>query len=207
MKRHAVATVVMVCGAATVMGAVVAMNGAAQAPPKTERGEISRFEVAPPPPKKQEPKPRATPRKREAAAPRPTVAPPNLAGSFSALALPGAAVETSDVDQAASTLLGDVKSAVMTEDAVDTLPRVLRRVATSYPPRARAQGVTGWVKFSLLIDASGRVEKVKVLEASPAGVFEEAATRAIEAWEFEPATYQGEPVKIWARQTVRFDLT
>ena len=58
----------------------------------------------------------------------------------------------------------------------------------------------------VLIGKSGRVEKVKVVDASPDGVFDEAAVSAVRTWQFEPALYRGEKVRVWAKQVVRFNL-
>jgi protein TonB len=50
------------------------------------------------------------------------------------------------------------------------------------------------------------VEKVKVLESSPPGVFDDVAAQGVQGWKFEPASYKGEAVRVWATQKVRFDL-
>ena len=103
-------------------------------------------------------------------------------------------------------LLGGADDVVMTDDSVDQAPRPILQTPMQYPPRARAQGVTGYVVLSLLISPAGQVEKVKVLESSPAGVFDDVAAAGVQNWKFEPATYRGENVRVWARQRVRFDL-
>jgi len=59
----------------------------------------------------------------------------------------------------------------------------------------------------LLIGPTGNVEKVKVIEAQPAGVFDDVATAGVQTWKFEPASYRGENVRVWATQRVRFDLS
>jgi periplasmic protein TonB len=46
-----------------------------------------------------------------------------------------------------------------------------------------------------------------VLESQPAGVFDAAAVAGVQQWRFEPASYRGENVRVWARQRVRFDLS
>ena len=120
------------------------------------------------------------------------------------LGMPAADVDMSR--DGAAELLGNMKASVMTEDAVDSKPRPTRRAAAPYPARARAKGVTGFVTMSLLINERGGVDRVKVLRADPPGVFEETAQTAIRNWQFEPATYGGEPVKVWANQTIRFEL-
>ena len=98
------------------------------------------------------------------------------------------------------------RATVMTEDAVDSKPKATRRTAAAYPKRARAKGIEGFVRMSLLIDEAGRVARMKVLESQPAGTFDEEAKQAVRQWTFQPAMYQGAPVKVWATQTVRFQL-
>ena len=61
--------------------------------------------------------------------------------------------------------------------------------------------------LSVLIGPTGQVERVKVLEAQPAGVFDDVAAAGVQTWKFEPATYRGENVRVWATQRVRFDLS
>jgi periplasmic protein TonB len=103
-------------------------------------------------------------------------------------------------------ILGDLSDVAMNADSVDDLPVPSARPMLDYPKRARSKGITGYVKFNLLINTTGQIEKVKILEAMPAGVFEQAATDNIKQWKFEPAVYQGKPVKGWFEQTIRFDL-
>jgi protein TonB len=61
------------------------------------------------------------------------------------------------------------------------------------------------VEFTILSD--GTVADPAVLEARPAGVFEQVVLRAIRQWRFAPRMHDGEPVSRRARQTVRFALT
>ncbi len=104
-------------------------------------------------------------------------------------------------------LIGETsKSLVMTEDSVDKPPRPLSRTAIEYPQKARAKGVTGFVLFNLLINESGVVEKAQILESSPPGTFDEAAESSIKSWRFEPASYKGSVVKVWAKQKISFNL-
>lgn len=111
-------------------------------------------------------------------------------------------------DIAASTrsLLGDVsRSGIMSEGSVDAKPRVLSTAPLKYPRNALRKGLQGYVLINLLINESGDIEAAKVLESEPEGVFETAALRGIQNWRFAPARYQGQPVKVWAKQRVRFD--
>jgi protein TonB len=45
------------------------------------------------------------------------------------------------------------------------------------------------------------------VESYPEGIFDDAATQGINQWKFEPATYQGQAVRAWAKQRIRFDLS
>ncbi|MDZ7829414.1 MAG: TonB family protein [Halofilum sp. (in: g-proteobacteria)] len=37
-------------------------------------------------------------------------------------------------------------------------------------------------------------------------MFEREALESVRNWQFEPARYQGQRVRVWARQKIRFDL-
>jgi protein TonB len=205
--RHLVAATIALAGTAMVFGLLLVMNEPSDLSDDVEERTAVAMEIAPRP-KPSSPKP--TPRRRpRPSAPRPAAPPPPVPAAAAGLSSVSLGMPTASVDvgaQTAGKLLGDVKTSVMTEDAVDSKPRPTRRVSATYPPRARAQGVTGWVKMSLLISDRGTVDRIKVLRADPPGVFEEAAQTAVREWQFEPATYDGEPVKVWATQTIRFEL-
>lgn len=94
----------------------------------------------------------------------------------------------------------------MTSETVDELPRIKFQEAITYPPRARKMNIEGRVILNLLIDKSGAVEKIKIVEAQPANVFEKAAVDSVRRWRFEPATYKNRPVKVWATLPLDFKL-
>ncbi|MCK7592530.1 energy transducer TonB [Pseudomarimonas salicorniae] len=136
-------------------------------------------------------------------------APAPLVGLDSGLAglsfgLPG--FDASELDLGKG-LLGDSGDVVMTDDSVDVPPRPIVQAPMAYPSRAKASGVTGYVVLSVLIGPTGQVEKVKVLESQPSGVFDDVAAAGVQGWKFEPAQYKGENVRVWAKQRVRFDLS
>lgn len=209
LVRVLVAVCTMVAGTAGVVGAVVVMNAAA--PPgreaagakeitfevkRRQRPKVTRRIQA----QKPQPRPRQVPR-----APLPTVGVDISGIDFGIPSLGDAAL--SGVTDA---LLGDSKAAlesmVMTDRSVDQKPRAVARVEPDYPPRARARGVTGHVVFKLLIDTSGRVADLEVVESVPAGVFDDAASAAVQQWRFSPARYQGRAVRIRSRLKVSFEL-
>tara|TARA_R110001592_G_scaffold304802_1_gene577282 strand:+ start:3382 stop:4023 length:642 start_codon:yes stop_codon:yes gene_type:complete len=103
-------------------------------------------------------------------------------------------------------LLNAKNSGPMDKSSVDTPPRVIKRSPIVYPELARKQGVSGFVSMNVLIDENGRVEDVKVLESEPEEIFDLQADSTIRQWRFEPATYNGKKVKVWATQKIVFKL-
>lgn len=204
------ATLAFALGGLAVALVLVSMNAPPPAPPPPKE---SRAVVMAPPPPKPKPKPKqAPPPPQRAARPAPRSAappPPPVGGALAGLgyAMPG--MGAGSLDGAASRATAgavDAKAAVMTESAVDAPPRATVRRPPVFPRRARALGQEGKVTLSVLIDEDGKVEQVRVLDADPPGVFDEAAIEAVRGWRFEPARYQGNKVRVWARQTLRFRL-
>ncbi len=75
-----------------------------------------------------------------------------------------------------------------------------------YPMRAKRLGIEGWVRIKLLIDKTGNVEQVHIVEAQPQGTFEQTVERGVRLWRFTPGTVEGQPVRSWVITTVRFEL-
>ncbi len=84
-------------------------------------------------------------------------------------------------------------------------PRVLHRVEPRYTETARKIRVEGVVVLSLLIDTGGRVADVTVLRGLPFGLTENAVSAARQ-WQFEPCTFNGDPVNVRYTLTVRFRI-
>lgn len=193
-------------GTVLVLALVVLMNRQAGRPDGEDGLAVTNFEVV----KKEKPKPQESVRKPEPPKRRPNkTAPAPLVGLDSGLAGLNFGLPQFDANELdlGTGLLGEDRDVVMTDDSVDVPPRPLLQTPMQYPPRAKAQGITGYVILSLLIGPTGQVEKVKVLEAQPAGVFDDVAAAGVQGWKFEPASYQGENVRVWATQKVRFDLS
>lgn len=196
----------MVGGTVLVVGTLLVINGLSKAPDREDLKAETAFAVQkkePPPPP---PKPKREPPKRQRSS---EPAPPmvSLDSSLSGIdfGLPGFSAD--DLNNLQDELLGDTRDVVMTDDSVDSPPKPTYQAPMQYPRNARSRGVEGYVVLSLLISATGEIEKVQVLEAQPSGVFEDAAQEAVRKWQFQPAQYQGRNVKVWARQRVRFDLS
>ena len=73
------------------------------------------------------------------------------------------------------------------------------------PMAARRKAITGFVKVRYLINEDGRVERLKVIESKPKGVFESGVLAALGQWTYEPAGYRGESVRVSVVKTFRFN--
>lgn len=83
---------------------------------------------------------------------------------------------------------------------------VLSKVLPTYPRRAKAQGIQGWVRLDIRVDPTGRVSSAQVASANPKGVFDRAALEAIRIWRFQPAFKEGRPVAQRAFLVMKFRL-
>ena len=150
---------------------------------------------------KPKPKPKPKPKKAQPKAPL-----PNLSSMLGGIAMDIPEFATDDIAGDTKDLLGDIaEDAIMNEGTVDSKPKVLSRAPLEFPQSALKDGAKGYVIINLLIDKDGSVELAKVLESHPVGVFDSAALNSVRAWRFGPAKYKGKPVKIWAKQKIRFD--
>jgi len=82
----------------------------------------------------------------------------------------------------------------------------LSRMPPIYPPAAKRKGVEGWAAVRFIVNKQGRVEEINIVEAQPPGLFETSVQRCVSAWRFKPGTIDGEPVRVWAETTIRFEL-
>ena len=204
--RHTVAFSAMLLGSALVLGFIVLMNEYSQPPPKEEKTSSVSFEVKKKKPPKRQRRPPKRKRVQHSAPKRAPV--PNLSSAISDVAIDMPGFDGSQLGQLSDQVLGQTsKKMVMDESSGDEPPRPVSRVAPDeYPPKARKAGISGFVTMNLLIGTSGDVERVKVLDAQPVGIFEEVAIATIRRWRFQPAIYQTEHVRVWAKQTMRFRL-
>jgi TonB family protein len=74
-------------------------------------------------------------------------------------------------------------------------PRARGSTEVPYPPDAPAHTEAVVVTVKLTVDATGAVQKIDPITA-PQPVFDEAVAAAAKAFQFEPATYGGQPVPV-----------
>jgi protein TonB len=95
---------------------------------------------------------------------------------------------------------------VFAEGDLDAPLTVLVRIPPVYPLRARRLGIEGRVRVSFLVETSGNVDQIKILEAEPAGVFESSVRQCVSRWRFKPGTIEGVPVRARMETTIQFKL-
>jgi protein TonB len=83
-------------------------------------------------------------------------------------------------------------------------PKKLVHIAPEYPEIARRAGVQGVVILEAILDATGRVDSVRVLRSQP--LLDEAAIRAVRQWRYSPTELNGVPVPVLMTITVQFSL-
>lgn len=195
----------MLIGAALMVLLVVSFNSKVkkkEAKVKNPMRYVKMKKQAPPPVKKPKPKPKP---KRQKAAPKAAL--PNLSSMLGGIEMNIPEFSTRDMMGDAKNILGDVAAdQAMSEGTVDSKPRVISRSAMEYPKEAAQKHIKGYVIVNMLIAKDGSVEIAKVIASNPAGVFDAVALRGVRSWRFAPAKYKGNPVKVWAKQKVRFDF-
>jgi protein TonB len=199
----------MVLGISSVFGMLIAMNAQSKPAPNIETAR-ERFvaiekKKQPPRTKRQQVRKRVMKKSAKPLAPIPTLG-TSLSGN--AFGIPNL-INVDLTEENDTSLLDnrDLKNMVMTDSTADIPPQPVARTSPEYPQKARARGISGHVTLGLLISDKGEVLRVRVLESSPPGVFEQSAMDAVRSWRFEPARYREQTVKVWARQTLQFKLT
>ncbi len=81
-----------------------------------------------------------------------------------------------------------------------------RYQAPEFPQKALSQRVSGSVTVEYIVDTNGETRDVRVVEATPPGVFDRAAVAAVKRWKYEPVLANGAPVEIPVRTSIRFEL-
>lgn len=66
------------------------------------------------------------------------------------------------------------------------IPRLITDAVPRYPLSALRRGIEGRVRVAFTIEPDGSVSAPRLVSASPAGVFDEAAIAAAKRWRFEP---------------------
>jgi TonB family protein len=105
------------------------------------------------------------------------------------------------VESSGSVLVG---LSVPTPVALPPPPIPTPKYVKIYPEIARISRIEGKVTMEAILDATGKVESVRVLSAQP--LLEDAAVRAVRQWRYTPTELNGVPVPVLMTITVVFSL-
>jgi TonB family protein len=81
-----------------------------------------------------------------------------------------------------------------------------RSIQLDYPEGALRKNIEGWVDVSYMVTADGKVTKVKVMDSSPAGVFDAAASRALSRLRYKPMLLAGKASAVTTKLRIAFRL-
>jgi TonB family protein len=124
------------------------------------------------------------------------------------LQMAGGLGASADLD-ALNARLSQVKLATagaMPEVAEASLARV-KAFELNYPAEALRKNVEGWVELAFVVAADGKVAQIKVLNSSPAGIFDSAATKAISRARYKPVVQGGKPIAVSTKLRIAFRLS
>lgn len=82
----------------------------------------------------------------------------------------------------------------------------LRSAPPEYPENALSQHISGAVTLQFTVDVSGEPRDIHVVEATPPGVFDRAATAAVKRWRFAPTVINGSAIEVPVKTVMRFEL-
>jgi protein TonB len=95
------------------------------------------------------------------------------------------------------------KDDVFSVEELDKKPEAVSRVDPTYPMALRKAKVEGIVTLVFVLTEDGRVEDARV-ETSSRSEFEKPALDAIRKWRFRPGMKEGQAVRAFVRQPLRF---
>ena len=193
----------MSVGLAAVFWCVIAMNQPASPPDVKKTPKVVKFAVKQKkPPQKRKPKKA----KRKRAVSRNAPPAPMLQSSLAGPSFDLPQLDVGDVTGGLREALSkSAKAQVFTADTVDKPPKVAHQVAPEIPAIARRKAITGFVKVRYLINEEGQVERPRVVDSKPKGVFDGGVLAALGQWTYEPAGYQGQSVRVSVVKTFRFN--
>jgi TonB family protein len=99
------------------------------------------------------------------------------------------AVETSNLSSSSAALLGEKTAIILSSQGAQK--RLVTSVPPKYPAAARAEGGEGTVVLKAVIDETGKVDGLRLVEgnATLAG----AAMKAVKQWRYRPYVREGKP--------------
>jgi len=84
-------------------------------------------------------------------------------------------------------------------------PELVSKVEPEYSEEARKAKYSGSVLLSIIVNADGKAEEIRVVKSLGMGL-DEKAVEAVQKWRFKPGRNKGVPVKVRAQVEVNFRL-
>jgi len=98
-------------------------------------------------------------------------------------------------------------SANMSFDLSDSSYVPLVKFPPTYPREARKKGIEGYVVVEFTISESGSTKDVKIVSASPRGIFDRAAIEAVKKFRYRPKKIDGQTIEVaGVRNKITFNL-
>ena len=86
-------------------------------------------------------------------------------------------------------------------------PIAIVKVQPTYPNRAAAQGIEGWVLVEYTVTTLGTVSDIRILDAEPKGVFDRSAINSVGKWRYQPREVNGKAIAVAGiKQMLTFEL-
>ena len=92
----------------------------------------------------------------------------------------------------------------ITDDGV-IAPKLLEKVEPNYTEAAKDAKIEGTVVVMVVIEVDGKIHEATVIHGIDDGL-DANAVAAVRAWQFDPASKDGEPVPVAAKIEVNFRL-
>lgn len=113
---------------------------------------------------------------------------------------------TETVEQSRAPVLSQVELTPGTFVSLDpeiTPPKPITKTVVKYPDEAKNENLEGIVRLSILVTETGEVIDSKVVQ-SVDPILDEAASKGVRQWVYEPATKKGHPVSVWIPVSISF---
>jgi TonB family protein len=82
---------------------------------------------------------------------------------------------------------------------------LIKKVVPLYPPLAKQAGISGTVRFTVVIGKDGSVLSLQLVDGHP--LLAQSAQDAVQQWQYRPTLLNGSPVEIITQVDVNFTLT
>jgi TonB family protein len=95
----------------------------------------------------------------------------------------------------------------MPQEVPETTLTRIKKLSVDYPERALSRQIEGEVEMAYTVTPKGTVTDLKVLDSSPPGIFDAAATGAVSRLRYKPVLQNGKAISVATKLRVKFHLS